>query len=287
MHWLLLTVLAVISRASYSLATKVVTNRLHVSASTQNFLLTGCAMILGLLLSPLLGGISFVGIGDYWPAAVIMILCTAFGGVVFFMGQKHLDASTTQIAFSSILLWGVLLSIGFLGSRFTGVQAIGIALLFAAIVLTQYRKGKRKLDAGVLWIIASAALFAGFQVASADLAKQISGGTYLLLSYGGPTVVVGLVFARTIWRELPVLAKRLAHSAQTVLFAAGTSLGYYVFSYFAYRQAPDPGLVVILLTSQVVITVLLGILFMRERENVPRKLAAGSLAFLAAILIKG
>lgn len=286
MYWLFLTLLAVTSRAVYSLATKVLTNRLHTSASTQNFLLTSTATLFGLLLSPFLGGISFDGVSEHWLTIIIMILCVASGGVLFFVGQKHLDAGTTQIAFSSILLWGVLLSIGFLQSHFSLTQAAGIALLFAAIILVQYRKGKRRLDAGVIWIIASAALFAGFQVASADLAQHITGGTYLLLAYGGPTILVGIVYARTLRRELPGLAKRLSHNLQAVVFAAGTTFGYYVFSYFAYKQAPDPGVVVVLLTSQVVLSVLLGIIFMRERDNIPRKLIAGALAFLAGAFIK-
>jgi uncharacterized membrane protein len=286
MYWLLLTLIAISARATYSLATKTLTNRLHAAAGTQNSLMTGTAAIFGLLLSPWLGGISFHGLGHYWLQVVIMILGAAFGGITFFNGQKHLDAGTTQIAFSSILLWGVLLSMIFLGSRFSLLQAAGILLLFASIILVQYRKGKRRLDSGVAWVILSAALFAAFQVASAVLAKLISTATYLLLAYGGPTIVVGTLSVKNLKKDLPGIASNWTRSASAILFAATTSFGYYVFSYLSYKAAPDAGVVVVLLTSQVVLSVILGIIFLRERDNVPRKVSAGILAFLAGALIK-
>lgn len=286
MYWLLLTIAAISSRATYSLAAKILTNRLHMSAGTQNVMLTGLATLFGLALSPLLGGIHFENIGQYWLPIVAAILCASFGGIAYFIGQKHLDASTTQIAFSSILFWGVILSVGFLGSQFSALQALGIVLLFVAIILVQYRPGKRRIDAGILWIIASAALFAGMQVASAGLSKHITTATYLLFVYGGPTIVVGALYVRSLLVELPVLAREFRHTSVAVLFAAATSFGYYVFAYFAYRFAPDAGVVVILLTAQVVVSVILGIVFLHERDNIPRKLAAGGLAFLAGLLIK-
>jgi drug/metabolite transporter (DMT)-like permease len=286
MYWLLLTLLAISSRAFYSLTTKMLTNRLRVSAGTQNFLITSTAMIYGLILSPILGGISFHGLSHYWLTITIMIVGASLGGITFLTGQKHVDASTAQIAFSSILLWGTVLSIIFLHSHFSLMQAAGIALLLVAIITVQYRKGKRHLDPGIIWLFVSAALFASFQVTSADLSKHISTGTYLLLAYGGPSLVVGLMYARSLRRDLSLLAKNFSYSLQTVLITAATSFGYYVFFYPAYHAAPDPGVVVVLITSQVVLSVLLGIVLLQERENVPRKLAAGALAFIAGVLIK-
>lgn len=287
MYWLFLTMLAIGSRATFSLASKVLANQLrHVSPGTQNALLTGVAAIFSVVLSPLLGGLSSRGMAGHWLEIIVLVLCASFGGLTFFMGQKHLDAGTAQIAFSSILLWGVIFSIIILGSRFSGMQGVGIVVLFAAIILTQYRKGKRRLDPGIAWIIVSAALFAGMQVASADLSKQMTIATYLLVVYAGPTVVLTLCGMHRMRCELPHLLRLDMNMLKAVLFAAMTSFGYYAFSYVAYRHAPDAGVVVVLLTSQVVVSVILGVIFMRERQEVPRKIVAGALAFVAGLFIK-
>ena len=138
-----------VAGALYSLPTKVLTNRVQVSAGTQNVLLTGTATVLGLLLSPFFGGISLNGVFPHMTAVIVLVLCASFGGMTFFIGQRHLDVSTTQIAFSSILLWGVLLSVSFLGSHFPWLQGFGITLLLGAIILVVYRRGKHKIDVGV------------------------------------------------------------------------------------------------------------------------------------------
>lgn len=70
------------------------------------------------------------------------------------------------------------------------------------------------------------------------------------------------------------------------LFTSGMSMLYFLFSYLAYRYAPDRGIVVVLLTSQVILSVLFGLLFLKEKENTTKKVAAGILAFIAGVLIK-
>lgn len=71
-----------------------------------------------------------------------------------------------------------------------------------------------------------------------------------------------------------------------MLFASGTSSLYLVFSFLAYKNAPDPGVVVVFLTSQVIFSVLFGILFLKERENMGKIIVAGVLACIAGVLIK-
>ncbi len=173
-----------------------------------------------------------------------------------------------------------------LGSRFSLWQLVGVLLLLAAIIAVQYQKGKRHIDTGVLFIVASAALFAAFQVTSARLAPVLTPGTYLVMTYLASTLLIGSVYAKTIKKDLAKLKDRLPVAYKTVGFAAGTMVMFYLFGYFAFQAAPDRGIVVILLTSQVILSVLLGIIFLKERSNMPRKIAAGIIAFIAAVLIK-
>jgi drug/metabolite transporter (DMT)-like permease len=98
-----------------------------------------------LIISPSIGGISFNGILAVWPIAVIMVLSQAFGNVLFFKGMEKLDAGSTQIAFSSILMWGAILSVLFLNSNFSALQIIGIFVVMFAIIFNAYRKDHKNL----------------------------------------------------------------------------------------------------------------------------------------------
>jgi drug/metabolite transporter (DMT)-like permease len=286
MNWILLTALAVLSRSFQSVTTKVLSNRAKVSPMTQAVLFTGTALLLSILISPLVGGISFSGISDLWLVTILMIVSQSFGNILFFKGLSKLEASVTAIAFSSILLWGSILSVLFLDSSFTAMQVGGILLLGIAIMLVQYQKSVRLINAPVLYIVASAILFAVFQVTSAKLAKTMPAGTYLVLSFGGATLLIGLAYVKRIRKDFHILAGQSIPITKATLLAAACSTGYFVFSYFAYRNAPDRGVVVVLLTAQVILSVLLGVILLNERERLPIKIAAGFMALIAGILIK-
>jgi len=286
MNWLLLTIFAILSRATFGIATKVLSNNVKVSPITQSVLLTGAAAILTVLVSPFIGGLSFHGLASLWPIALLMTVSQAFGNIVFFKGLEKLEASSAQVVFASILIWSTILSVIFLGSHFSYLQLVGIFILLGAILLVQYRKGVTLIDRNALYILAAAALFAVFQITSAEMAKTVSAGAYLLTAYLGATVIIGLGYWSKVKADIPALTKKASVTLKATLFASATSLLYFVFAYFAYQKAPDRGVVVVLLTAQVVVTVVLAIIFLKERDYIKRKLAAGVLAVIAGFLIK-
>jgi drug/metabolite transporter (DMT)-like permease len=286
MNWLILTLFAITARSFFSLATKLLSSHVKVTPITQSILLTTIAGLLVFPVNQLIGGISFAGVSSVWLVALVAVVSQAFGNVVFFQGQKWLDAGTTQIAFSSILIWGTILSTLFLDSKYSGFQLLGIFFMLVSILLIQYRKGSLVLSKGILSIVASAGLFAIFQVASASISGVVSTGAYLILVYLGSSLILGVMFAKTIAKDLKLLKLQLKRTSTATLFASGTSFLYFLFSYFAFQQAPDRGIVVILLTAQVVVSVFLGIIFLKERNHLKRKIIAGAIAFVAAALIR-
>jgi drug/metabolite transporter (DMT)-like permease len=286
MNWILFTILAIISRSVFSLATKILSSHLQVSSITQAFMLTTLAGLLSIPFSLLTGGISFSNISSVGLLVVLMVLSQAFGNVLFFQGMKTLDAGTSQIAFSSVLIWGSLFSFLFLGSHFSQLQLLGIFIMLVAILLVQFKKDGLTLNRGILLIILAASLFGIFQVTSARISTVVNTGAYLILAYLGSSLVVGLFYIQTLRTDYLTLMRNIKSSLTLAMFASGTSLLYFIFSYFAYRVAPDRGVVVVLLTSQVILSVIFGIIFLKERQNLSRKLIAGGLAFIASVFIK-
>jgi drug/metabolite transporter (DMT)-like permease len=285
MNWLLLTILAVSSRGIFSIAAKLFSSTTKTSPMTQGVVLTLCATIFTFLISPFIGGISFNGIISVWPIAVIMVLSQAFGNVLFFKGLEKLDAGTTQIAFSSILIWGILLSSLFLKSNFTLEQIAGALIVMIAIIFSAYRKSHKSLGSNILYIVASAFIFSIFQVTSAQLALTISTGAYLIMAYLGSTIIIGAVYWKKVFPEIKKLKENTLPVLSATIFAGITSLGYFVFSYFAYAAAPSRGVVVLLLATQVILSVILGIIFLKEKEHAGRKLISAVVAVIGAILI--
>lgn len=285
MDWIVLTLLAITARSFFSIAAKMLNSKLTVSPITQTVLVTFTAGMLAVLLSPMLGGIDFSGIEQVLPQVGFVILTIAVGNILFFRGQTNLDAGTSQIAFSSILIWGAGLSVIVLDSVFSLMQLVGIVLLLGALIMLQYQEGKFLLNKAILYIVAAALLFALFQVLSADIATTVSTSAYLLICFLGPSLLLGIFNLPKITQELKNLAPTKKLTAQVTLFASVTTVLYYVFSYMAYAVTPDRGIVIVLLTSQVILSVLLGIVLLKETTNIKRKIIAALLAFLAGVLI--
>jgi drug/metabolite transporter (DMT)-like permease len=175
----------------------------------------------------------------------------------------------------------------FLKSTFSLVQVVGIVLLLGAIIAVQYQRRSGKVDTALLYIVLSAITFAAAQVTSAAISTQLNGTMFMLFTYAGMIIAPLVVMPKTIIKDCKLLQHHnIKLTSEAIGFVAIASFLYYAFTYFAYRSAPDRGIVVILLTTQVVLSVLLGVIFLKERKNIKRKLLASTMAVIAGIMIK-
>ena len=205
---------------------------------------------------------------------------------MYFKGLEKLDAGTTQIALSSILIWNTALSVIFLNSNFSIKQIIGIIFLMFAILIVQYSKGRNKLTSHIVYIILSAVAFAIFQVTTALLANTMSTATYLFLSYFGAMILTIVLYYKKVAADIQTIKNNSLIIGRNAVFVSGTSITFLLFLYYAFQSAPDKGVVAVLQTSQVVLTVIFGIIFLKEYGGMKRKLLAGIIALIAGILIK-
>jgi drug/metabolite transporter (DMT)-like permease len=105
-----------------------------------------------------------------------------------------------------------------------------------------------------------------------------------LVAYLGAALVVFILKYKIVLQDLISAEKRSTFGIP--LLTAIPSLGNFLFAYFAYRAAPEPAKVAMLLTSQVVLTVFLSYFILNEKGHVIRKIGAAVMVVLAAILIK-
>ncbi len=283
MDWLALTFISVFFRALYGIMTKIMSGRIEASPYTQATILPLAAAFIALLISPFIGGISVDFAKLNFGATLLVVIGQGLGNILYFASIKNLTNGTAQIAFSSILVFNTLLALIFLNLHLSPLNVFGIILLLIAILSVV--KGKVKLNVrGVLLMLLAALCFAVFQLSSAVISKEVPPATYLLISYVGAALVVVLVKPGIVLRELS--QAKLSKIAGILLLTAAPSLGNFLFAYYAYRIAPEPAKVAILLTSQVVVTVFLSYFILKEQDQVWRKIVAGVLIVAAAALVK-
>lgn len=273
-----------LARAIYGVMTKVLSSKVTYSAATQGFLLALCAAILSAIVSPALGGIAFVTTTKAIILSIIIIITTGLGNILYFKAIRFLTSGTAQISFSTILIFNTFLSVLLLNTHLTLINWLGIFVLGTAILLViggkvEYHK------VGVPLMILSALVFSGFQLSSSEISKIVSAGTYTFLSYIGAAFTI-LIFQFKDVRDDFKRIKDMKIAITIPFLTALPSIANYVLAYFAYRSAPDGPKVAMLLTAQVVVAVLLSYIFLKERQNLLKKIIAGVLVFVSAILIK-
>jgi|SRR3989344_1687957 len=283
MSWLLLTFLSVVSRAVYGVLTKVLSDKVKASVYTQAALLSFAGGLISLLVSPLLGGLDFNFSEVSITAVLLVMLGQGLGNIAYFQAIKSLTNGTAQIAFSSILVFNTLLALVFLDLRLSFINLFGLILLMLAIL--SVTTGKVELNKrGVALMVLAAFLFSVFQLSSAVLAQQVGAAVYLLIAYFGAAFVVFLIKWRVIIKDLKIGERRTTLGIP--LITAIPSLGNFLFAYYAYREAPEPAKVAMLLTSQVVLTVFLSYFLLQEKDHFLRKVGASVLVVVSVILIK-
>lgn len=283
MNWILLTAISIVFRSVYGVMTKVLSNKVKTSVYTQAAMLPFAATLITLAISPLLGGLSLDFTEVSLLALILVILGQGLGNIAYFEAIKSLTNGTAQIAFSSILVFNTFLSVVFLNLNLSPLNIVGLVLLMIAIL--SVTNGKVELNKrGVVLMLLAALLFSVFQLSSAELSRQVGASTYLLIAYLGAASVVFILKSKTILQDIK--KTEIKHYLGIPLLTALPSLGNFLFAYYAYREAPEPARVAMLLTSQVVLTVLLSYFFLNEKGHVWRKAFAAVLVVIAAVLIK-
>lgn len=285
MSWLIFTLLSTISRSIYGVMTKVISTQVKVSFYTQALLLSLAGTVITVTISPLFGGIHFDIQRLSIMTAILVVIPQGLGNIVYFAAIKNLTNATAQIAFSSILIFNTILALMFLNLHLTPMNYLGIFILILAILLVV--TGKVELHPrGVSLMILSALLFSVFQLASSELSKQVTAPTYLLIAYLGSAIVIFVLKFKTIIADI-ANSKSVKSVVGIPLVSAIPSVGNFFFAYVAYRIAPQGAKVAMLLTSQVVFTVILSYFFLNEKTNIRKNIFAATLVVVAAILIKG
>lgn len=284
MNWFLLTIIAIFFRALYGLMTKVLSNRLKVSAYTHSVLLTLIAALITLLISPIVGGLSLNLYEVKWWILILMVVSAGVGNVTYFIAIKNLTNGTAQIAFSSILLFNTILAVLLLDLNLSVINFIGIVVLMLAIISVV--SGKIEFHKqGIILMVLSAFCFSLFQLSSSQLASQLNAVTYLFLSNLGAGSAVLLYKWQDIYTDLHRVSNE-KNSYLIPLFTALPSLGYALFSYYAYRSAPVPAKVAMLLPAQVVVTVILSYYWLNEKSHIMRKTLAAIGVIISSVFIK-
>ncbi len=217
----------------------------------------------------------------YWFAIITTILLYGAGHIAYAKTLQVVEASIFSILFATNAIWTMLMGLILFHEHLSGTQIVGVLLIFASVGMLAERKGKLKLDRGILLGLLTGVLF-GFATADwAWVGRHADAASWTALSFLGPSLVVLATHPKAVKEMKPFLSgtKLIRMALLGVFFSISA-----VTLLLAYQRG-NVSLVAPLQQTTIIVTIILAVIFLHERSRLWLKTAAATICFLGVLLI--
>lgn len=214
---------------------------------------------------------------------VLLTVLYGFGNILVFRGIKQVEASRFTVLFSSRALFTVLGASVFLSEVLTLKQWSGALLVLAGVFYISSEKRFRLQVSRKDWPAIFGAMAFGFaNTNDRFLLKTLDPYPYLVMAFVLPAILMSVLKRRKL-RKISVFLKRRMFSKMFIIsiFYALNAVAFFT----ALKIAPSASQVGLVNLTGVVVTVILAIIFLKERDNIARKLISAILCFIGVYLI--
>lgn len=219
---------------------------------------------------------------DLFWNLILMVILYGFSNIFIFRSLKQIEASKFSIIFATRAFFTVLASSLLLKEFLTGPQFLGTLLIFSGVVLVNSKSSKLSFDKGSLLALLAALAFGSANTNDRFLLGSFNIYPYITIGFIAPSLLMAAVYPKElkhikIFLDKKILKKMLILS---VLYA------FNAVAFFAALQKSDNSSQVasVNLTS-VIATVVLAAIFLKERDNLPKKVIGAILSFVGLLLL--
>lgn len=213
---------------------------------------------------------------------ILMVILYAFSNILIFKSLKQIEASKFSIIFATRSFFTVLASSLLLKEFLTGSQFLGVLLIFSGVILVNLKSSKFSFDKGSLFALLAALAFGSANTNDRFLLGSFNIYPYITIGFIASSLLMAAVYPKElkhikIFLDKKILKKMLILS---VLYA------FNAVAFFAALQKSDNSSQVasVNLTS-VIATVALAAIFLKERDNLGKKVISAILSFVGLLLL--
>lgn len=257
------------------------TQKVDISAITNNFFVWTLQGIVGIILALSLGQFSLnLPIPLLWKLVIISFIYFA-GGTFFYTSYKGNSPSISIIFGTISVAISSLLGTIFLHDVYNIIKVIGIILILSAIIFLNYKRTE-KLNKHNLYAILGGTCFGVAFTLDKSMATTISPFMYLGLMCLGVAIVSAITSFKLIKRETRKLKGK---NFLPMLSSATFGSSFNLLTFFAYRNGANVGVADAINNTTVFFVILLEIILLKDRENLSKKVLASLIAVSGVILI--
>jgi len=280
MAWQLLTGISVIT-----LSISVLLQRLLLHQDKSDPVAYGIVFqaLVGIILLcyALVAGFHGLDFAKYWFPILSTFLLYAVGTVVGAFTLRNVQASIYSILFATNAIWVAAISLPLFHVSITPLQLLGIALIFASTAFLFEYTGKFKFDRGVLLGLLTGFIYGLATVAWVYIDKHADPASWSAISFIGPALVLLIAKPASVRKMKPFLNRstliRMTFLGILYSISALTVL-------LAYKHG-NAALIAPLQQTSIITTVVLAIIFLRERNRLWQKAIATLICFIGVLLV--
>lgn len=225
----------------------------------------------------------FVVKGDLVTIILLSSVCGVFGTLTYvlnYSAQKHVDAGVTSVVSNIYTPVTIILSSLFIAEKLTNMQIVGTVILLVAMVIVskKHHIGKFKFDKYFLMMLLSGVTLAVLLVTERYLQKTTGFTAGTMFSWWTTCLFLGI--ATLLSKSKNIYSKKEIITTGGFRFLQNLSWVVLVFT------VGNLSIVSSITTFKVVIVFIAAAIFLKEREDLPRKIIGSIIAVVGLLLMK-
>ena len=283
-NWFILCIIFIIATSSAKLIQKVALRNSDIYPAS---FMAYFQLIAGITSIPF-SGFKFEDIhanSSTWIAVLIISLTYAGGGVLYARLLKIEEISQLEILSTTRSIWFLVLGIVFYNEAFTVHKFVGIILIVGGLGVIYWRNGGLKaFGKPQILMMFYAFIMSASTALDKFILNSLSVGVYQVLAYILPAILT-MIFIPASIKNMGPLFKLNKSNLQVVASAVLHTIA--AFSVFTvYKFGGELSKVGPITQTSTVLTVLLGILLLGERQNALRKIIGAAIVVVGVVFIK-
>lgn len=213
---------------------------------------------------------------------LLMTLLYGFSNVFIFKSLKETQASKFTILFATRAFFTVIASSLVLKEFLTKEQLIGTLLIFISVVVVSLKEKRFSFGKGEILALLGATAFGIANTNDRYLLQHFNVYPYVSIGFIAPSILMSFIYPK----ELKHIKIFLNKKVFTRVFVLSTIYAFSAVTFFFALQIGESSAQVasVNLTS-VIITVLLSIALLKERDNIPKKAFGAIISFIGLLLL--
>ena len=279
-HWILYVILYIILSTIFTQFYKIATQNLK-NAGALTVILEIIGVITALLICPFFD-LTFPTNFEVWIFLGLSIIFYAITDRVNTTVRSGIEASTFSILKQLSTTFLTLAGFLFLNEEFIFHKFLGAMLIILSNIFIFYKKGEFKMNRYIgLGVLANLS-FTIAMFLDVNLSKHFNLPFYVAMTLGIPAILIAL----TEKIKISEMKEEIKIANKKVLLITGITWSLSIIAQLRAYQLQKVSIVAPICSLSVILNVIVGYLFLKERDNLPRKIIAAILIVISILLIK-